>query len=103
MPRASRGTARERWRRIIAAQEGSGQSIAAFCRESGASAPQFFYWKRQLRAAGGAPAPGFIELRVREAGPVLEVRLRGGRVLSLQRGVDLEWVRQVAAALEGGE
>ena len=68
-------------------------------------APQFFWWRRRLREGD---ASGFVEVKRPPTPelprlPELEVRLRGGRSLALRPGVDLAWVREVAAALEAGE
>ena len=38
-----------KWRGLVAEQEQSGQSVAAFCRERGVPASQIFSWKRRLR------------------------------------------------------
>jgi len=88
----------DKWRELAAAQEGSGQTVAAFCRERGISRPQFFCWKRRLREAADG---GFIELKaaVVAAAPI-ELRLRNGRSLWLRPGFDAGLLRQVLAALE---
>lgn len=99
MARLRGEAARRKWRELIAEQERSGETVAAFCRERRMCAPHFFWWKRRLREGDG---PGFVEVKLAPA-PELEVRLRGGRSLALRPGVDLAWVREVAAALEAGE
>lgn len=87
---------RAKWRALIQEQQRSGKTTAGFCREHGVSPPQFFWWKRRL--GEGAPAE-FVEVKLASA-PELEVRLRSGRGLVLRPGIDLAWVREVAAALE---
>ena len=55
---------REEWRRIIAEQQGCGQSTAAYCRERGIPVWRFSYWRKSLTAKDGAATPGgFVELR----------------------------------------
>lgn len=92
---------RRKWRELIAEQERSGGTVAAFCRERRLCAPNFFWWKRKLRDEAER-TPGFIELAVRPepAAATMEMRLAGGRVLVLRPGLDLAWVRAVAEALE---
>jgi transposase-like protein len=41
-----------KWRGLVSEQKRSGQSVAAFCREHGICAPQFFAWKKRLSEAG---------------------------------------------------
>jgi hypothetical protein len=57
-------TRREEWRRIVAEQQGCGQSAAAYCREHGIPVWKFSYWRKALTAKDGAAAPGgFVQLR----------------------------------------
>jgi transposase-like protein len=91
-----------KWQRLIAEQRRSGNSVAAFCRERGVCAPQFFAWKKRLSEAA---APGFVAVEVTEAppasvGPAIEVRLSGGRSVMVEPGFDAVHLRAVLAALE---
>ena len=61
------------WRRRIADQEASGESVAEFCRRRGLQAGSFFRWRRILNERSALettvqePAPqqtGFLELRL---------------------------------------
>ncbi len=45
----SRGLAAEKWRRRLAEQDRSGQSIKTFCEQHGLAHASFYYWKRRLR------------------------------------------------------
>ena len=74
-----------KWRRLVAEQKRSGNSVAAFCRERGLCAPHFFAWKKRLRGAG--------DVRV-------EVVLKNGRSLRVGRGFDAELVRALVAVVE---
>lgn len=46
----SNGSAAEKWRRRIAEQSHSGQSIQAYCKQHGLANASFHYWKRRLRS-----------------------------------------------------
>jgi transposase-like protein len=90
-----------KWRRLVAEQKRSGNSVAAFCRERGLCAPHFFAWKKRLSQA---PQP-FVAVQVVGAGePVLrraiEIRLEGGRVVMVEPGFDAVHLRAVLEALE---
>jgi hypothetical protein len=43
----SNGTA-EAWRERVVAQQASGRSIRAWCRENGCAEPAFYWWRRRL-------------------------------------------------------
>jgi hypothetical protein len=60
----AREARREEWRRIMAQQQGCGQSAAAYCRERGIPVWKFSYWRKALTARDGTATPGgFVELR----------------------------------------
>ena len=87
-----------KWRRLVSEQGGSGESVAAFCRERGLCASQFFTWKKRL----GQAQTGFVAVEVVE-GPrrlAIEVRLNGGRSLMVEPGFDAEHLRAVLAVVE---
>ena len=91
-----------KWRGVVAEQQHSGQSIAAFCRQRGIGAPQFYAWKKRLHqaerdqflavrlAGGGEPA----------AGRTIEIRLGCGRSIVVEPGFDAAHLRAVLAVLE---
>ena len=63
---------RRRWEGILAEQEGSGLSIAAFCRERGLNVHTFHYWKKRLRpkaSDAATPNTSFQELELAAASP----------------------------------
>jgi hypothetical protein len=100
LERAWRGRL-ERWR-------SGGGSVRAFCRREDVSEPSFYYWRQELAwrdgvgaRRGGAAAPLFLPVRVKDAGPVpgegvIEVRLPSGHVL---RGSELDKLARLAALL----
>jgi hypothetical protein len=81
--------------------------VAAFCRDRGLPASQFFAWKKRLNQA---VAGQFIEVQVVEAGApaqptaapdrAIEVRLAGGRRVFVEPGFEADHLRAVLAALE---
>jgi hypothetical protein len=94
-----------KWRGLVAEQGASGQSVAAFCRERGLPASQFFAWKKRLRQA----AEPFVEVQVvgtpaqsaTAPSRAIEIRLAGGRRIFVEPGFDADHLRAVLAALEG--
>lgn len=51
--------AADQWRELIAQQQDSGLSIAAFCAQRGVAASTFFAWRQKLAVR---QAPAFVEL-----------------------------------------
>ena len=104
--REDRREAWAKWRGLVSEQAGSGQSVAAFCRQRGLPASQFFAWKKRLsRAATGQ----FVEVQVARTeepaqlkaahGQAIEIRL-GGRCVFVDPGFDADHLRAVLAALD---
>ena len=94
-----------KWSDVISEQGGSGQTIAAFCRERSLTTSQFYTWRKRLR---GSAAEQFLEVQVVKA-PVpanpakrgaIEVRLAEGRCVLVEPGFDPDHLRAVVAALE---
>jgi hypothetical protein len=104
--REDRREAWAKWRGLVSEQAGSGQSVAAFCRQRGLPVSQFFAWKKRLRQCATGQ---FVEVQVvRTAGPeqrtaahsqAIEIRL-GGRSVFVEPGFDADHLRVVLAALE---
>jgi len=113
------------WRQIFARWRTSGLSIAAFCEDAGLSQQSFYRWRRVLpkrtsrldpqrrpeavdsatRKAATAiarPLPLFVPLAVESiaAAAVLEVVVRGGRVIRVPAGFDAPTLAQVLVLLE---
>jgi hypothetical protein len=91
---------------LVSEQGASGQSVAAFCRERGLPASQFFAWKKRLHQAAAEP---FVEVQVVGApaqsatapSRAIEIRLPGGRRVFVEPGFDADHLHAVLAALEG--
>jgi hypothetical protein len=101
-----------KWRKVVSEQAGSGQSVAAFCRERGVCAPLFFAWKKRLREA---EAGEFVEVKLaaaerepragREAaipGAAIEIRLKNDRCLLVGPGFDANHLRARLVVVESG-
>jgi hypothetical protein len=94
-----------KWRKVVSAQARSGQSVSAFCRERGVSAPQFFAWKKRLSQA---EASKFVEVTLAAAAPqarasrgaAIEVRLKNDRSLVAEPGFDADHLRALLAVVE---
>jgi hypothetical protein len=71
---------------------------------------QFYWWQRQLRHRDVqdadeqrlSPTP-FVPVRVSLVSPMIEVAHPGGCIVRIVAGVDVQSLRNIFAALEGGE
>jgi len=97
-----------KWRGLVAEQDLSGQSVAAFCGERGLTSGQFFSWKKRLREA---ESPKFVALQVAPPAEAkwpaparlsrgIEVRLGGGRSLVVEPGFDAAHLRALLAVVD---
>ncbi len=103
MGRQSSAERESYWRGVISQQKASGQSIAAFCRKSGISAPSFYAWRRRL---ANRATPQFVALSLPAADLEFEVRLTNGASLVVPSGFDdatLRRLLQVVAEVERGD
>ena len=93
----------QEWRQRFLRFEKSRQSIAAFCRGEGISAPSFYLWRKRLAVTpnvlpGTTPAPeGFRPVRLLPAAS-LTARLPGGTQLVVPMS-DAEGLRAVVEAV----
>jgi hypothetical protein len=91
-----------KWRGLVAEQQRSGQSVAAFCRERGVCAPSFFAWKKRLEQSA---AERFVAVQIVGDGEpashrAIEVRLCGGHSVVVEPGFDAAHLRAVLDVLE---
>lgn len=96
---------RARWMALIAEQQGSGDSVAEFCARRGLAKPTFYEWRRRLqpaprRRSGSAFVAVHVRRPVTATGSGVEVVLREGRRLRLERGFDREVLLAAVEALE---
>jgi hypothetical protein len=98
--------AKAKWGGLVSEQSQSGLSVAAFCKQRGLRAWQFYEWKKRVREFEAAR---FVEVqvgvpaeRVRPAearSSAIEVRLREGRSLVVEPGFDASHLRALLAVL----
>jgi len=94
-----KGHTQERWAKLVAAWQSSGQTAKAFCEARGLGYASFCQWRKRLAAAPGAlnanqeDAPAFIDLSSLGARPDLDgkgwhivLRLGDGIELCLRQG-----------------
>ena len=101
-----------RWRALIAEQQASGQSVAAFCRERDLRDGPFYEWKKRLRPPKAEAEPFVaVQLVTAETSPVsitlplaqsapLELRLSRGRSLLVGPDFDAAHLRRLLQVLE---
>lgn len=95
----------KKWQKLISQQVKSGESVAAFCREHGLCAPQFYTWRKQL---DGAEAKRFVEVKVVPTAatspaaidPAIEIQVGDGCCLRVRPGFDAQHLHAVLAVLE---
>ena len=99
MARSASGRKVQEWRRRFRRFEKSRQSVGAFCRQEGVSAPSFYLWRKRLAQSAGStePAPqaaaGFRPVRLLPTVD-LTVQLPGGTQLLVPMS-DAESLRSV--------
>jgi transposase-like protein len=94
-----------KWRDLVAEQEQSGLSVAAFCRDRELAQSQLTYWKRRVREAAKA---SFVEVQLAEprvqaralGSTTIEVRLKNGRSLMVAARFDARHLRALLAVVE---
>lgn len=97
-----------RWRGLVSEQASSGKSVSEFCGERDLRAWQFYEWKKRLR---DTDATKFVEVAVPPAaeiaqhpsqhGSAIEVRLRSGYIIVVERGFDASHLRSLLTVLDG--
>ena len=94
------------WRRRLAWQADSGQSIRAWCRRHRVKEAAFHWWRRELaRRDGEAQAPSFLPVHMtddpaRNDDPQIEIVLTDGRRVRITGTVNREMLTQVLDILE---
>ena len=90
---------RELWRQRIAQQEGSGQSIRAYCHGRGLPEHAFYGWRQRLRKQPASVKFALVEMKPSEAetAPPLELILARGDRLRVPR--DAATLKLVLAVL----
>jgi transposase-like protein len=88
------------WQRVIAQQQQSGLSVAAYCQRQGTTEQSFYYWRKRLaqqlpvKFALVEPSRGATATTVE-----LEVMLSSGDRLRIAPGADISTLRVVLNVL----
>ena len=96
----ARAARREEWRQILAAQQTSGLTASAFCRERGISACKFWYWRKALLTSA-AIEDGFVQMPTSATHEVTaQVWIEVGRWrVCVKSGFDAATLRRAVEAL----
>ena len=92
----------EQWRKIIAHQEASGETAAAYCRKQGLCKHGFYGWRKQLAITDKSSKNGFVEIKP-QLSPVpqaIHVETPSGFRLSFPHGTNTKSIRNILEALE---
>lgn len=73
------------WTEKLADWSHSGLSMAAWCRQNGASYHQFLYWRKRLGSQQSDGPGHFVQLRVRQSSLRLECN---GSMIYIEHGFD---------------
>jgi hypothetical protein len=99
-----------RWRKVLTAWEGSGQSIRGYCREHGITEASFYFWRRELRLreaeAAQRSTAAFVPVRLKAETPagcvpnMIELMFNG-LTLRVPAHTGTDRIRELVAALDG--
>lgn len=87
-------------RAVLAAQDMSGLSIAAFAAQQEIDPQRLYQWRRRLGSTKKTPTPAFIEVRPSAKREVIEITLRCGRVVRVAETIDPSTLRRLVDAIE---
>ena len=118
-------TKEARWRKVVAEQRRSGQTVRRYCQQNALSESSFWFWKRELTRRSHENGPGPKDGRVKRQSSVgnqsrrdraknslipvtidsrlageVEISLSGGTTVRVAAGCDASTLRTVLAALE---
>lgn len=87
----------EQWSELLQAQQASGLSMAAFCREQGIRGKSFYYWHRK-RVAPASAGSAFVRV-TSPLRPVSACTLRVGAAELVLDEVSPLWLAELIRAL----
>lgn len=87
------------WRERLYAQQSSGLSVAAWCKQAGVSAWSVYAWRKRLDPKPAAPKLISVPMAVMAPGPVLEMQTPSGYVLRLSSAEQVSWLPAILAAV----
>jgi hypothetical protein len=100
----------QRWHELIAAQQVSGRSIAAYCREHSLRLWQFYEWKKRLQQKQSHPSAFVaVSMKVEDVevpqpsaeclSSAIELRHRSGWGMMVEPGFDADHLRRLLSIL----
>lgn len=101
----SRQSKREKWEEVLSRQEGSGVSVAEFCRRAAIPSWKFYYWKRRLRGGENDDSgDDFVEISFSGSGRCSGVwfELPSGLRLVVESGFDVDSLVRVLRTVGSG-
>lgn len=95
------GSARERWKPLVEALEGSSMSTAVFAQQAGVNRNTLAWWRWKLKGEERSRRrPPFTELVVAPSPPPVRLHLRrGDAFLDIDETTDMTIVRRLLEAL----
>lgn len=87
------------WRERLQAQQASGLSVAAWCKQAGVSAWSVYAWRKRLSPAPAAPKLISVPVDRITPGPMLEMQTPSGYVLRLSSADQVSWLPAILAAV----
>ncbi len=87
------------WVERLQAQQASGLTIAAWCKQEGVSAWSFYAWRKRLAQPEHRTALIAVPLSGMAPGPMLELQTPGGYVLRLSSAEQVGWLPAILAAV----
>lgn len=87
---------------VLAAQDASGLSVAAFAAREGVDPQRLYFWRRRVAMASveTGRAPAFVELRGLAQRERIEIVLRSGRTLRVAESIDAACLQRLVDVLE---
>ena len=111
MASSVRSAKAEFWQGVFDQFQQSGQTVQVFCAEKGLSVPSFYQWKRRLRDAQAAVAPGMVRVKLiatppRDGAGPIQIVTPNGFVLRVDSSIPTEalaqLLRTIASSTERG-
>lgn len=87
------------WRERLQAQQTSGLSVAAWCKQAGVSAWSVYAWRKRLSPAPATPKLIGVPVVGMAPGPMLEMQTPSGYVLRLFSAEQASWLPAILAAV----
>lgn len=87
------------WRERLEAQQASGLSVAAWCKQAGVSAWSVYAWRKRLLSSPATPKLIRMPVAGMTSAPMLELQTPGGYVLRLSSAEQVGWLPAILAAV----